>query len=359
MKTILLATKNKILADNAEKIAAGRYLVICLEDLRLLRHYIEEFMPSYMIISSELENYKNAVHFIDKNTNCEVIITGAGKTSAESGNLFISDFSKAEDLDKVLRIIDKIEDEIKINPSGDIKFINQQVISFFSLQGGVGKTALAFNFAWYLKNIKNVKILLIDLNFAQGPSDLTSSLTLPGVPNLSLFIEKVACGYEALTESIVKLDNSNIDILQPPLSLHQSDRFDVDMLESLIYNGRSNYNFIIADLPFRFDNIFMEMLNLSTSSLLVLNPNPGAIVRTNEFKKLLPEHQDKGIIVNNVNGRQNYGSRDLKALLDIPVFEQIPYICEKEISYLKYGKRVFKIIDLQSRIINTVNKIIE
>ncbi|MCL4415387.1 MAG: hypothetical protein M1365_01605, partial [Actinobacteria bacterium] len=231
MKTILLATKNKNLIDDVNHVTASKYYIVCLDDLKLLRHYTEEFMPSYLIISSELEDFKNALHYINNNTNCEVIVTGAERTDALRGNLFIKDFNKIEDLDKVLRIIDKMDREIKINDSNEIKFINQQVLSFFSVQGGSGKTSLAFNFAWHLKNLKDVKILLIDLNFAQGPSDLASCLNLPPVPNLSLFIEKISQGYEALAESITQLGSLNIDILQPPLTLHQSDRFDIDMLD--------------------------------------------------------------------------------------------------------------------------------
>jgi len=358
MKTILLATENKNLIDNVNSINAGKYSIFCLNDLKLLRHYIEEFMPSYLIISSELEDFKNAVDYTNNNTNCEVIITGSGRNNTVRGNLFINDFNKIEDLNKVLRIIDNMENELKINDPGEIKFINQQVISFFSVQGGSGKTSLAFNFAWYLKNLKNIKILLIDLNFAQGPSDLTSCLNLPAVPNLSLFIEKISQGYEALEESIVKLGNLNIDILQPPLAIHQSDKFNIEMLDCLIYLGRNNYNFIIVDIPFRFDNIYIEMLNLSTVSLLVLNPDSGNIIRANEFNRLLPQYQKKGIIVNNVTMKQNYSNKELKSLLDIPVLEQISHICEKEICYLKYGKRNLRIVDLQSKILNLINQIV-
>ncbi|MCL5072535.1 MAG: hypothetical protein M1308_16830 [Actinobacteria bacterium] len=183
-------------------------------------------------------------------------------------------------------------------------------------------------------------------------------MSLPAIPNLSLFIEKISRGHEALAESIIKMDNLNIDILQPPLTLHQSDKFDIDMLDCLIYLGRNNYNFIIADIPFRFDNICIEMLNLSTISLLVLDPNSGTIVRANEFKRLLPQYQKKGIIINYATKEQNYSIKDLKSLLDIPIFGQIPHICEKEICYLKYGMRNLKIVDLQSKILNLAGQII-
>jgi hypothetical protein len=120
LKTILLATKNKNLIDNAGNITAGKYSVVCLDDLKLLRHYTEEFMPSYLIISSDLEGFKNAVHYINNNTNCEVIITGTERTNAARGSLFINDFNKIEDLDKVIKIIDNMENEIKVNDSDSI-----------------------------------------------------------------------------------------------------------------------------------------------------------------------------------------------------------------------------------------------
>ena len=70
------------------------------------------------------------MHYINNNTNCEVIVTGTERTNATRGNLLINDFNKIEDLDKVLRIIDKMENEIKADDSREIKFINQQIISF-------------------------------------------------------------------------------------------------------------------------------------------------------------------------------------------------------------------------------------
>ncbi|MCL4416886.1 MAG: hypothetical protein M1365_09345, partial [Actinobacteria bacterium] len=73
---------------------------------------------------------------------------------------------------------------------------------------------------------------------------------------------------------------------------------------------------------------------------------------------LLPQYQKKGIVVNNTTKEQSYSTKDLKSLLNIPIFEQIPHICEKEICYLKYGKRNLKIIDLQSKILNLANQII-
>jgi len=156
---------------------------VCLNGERYTKHYIEEYMPSYIILSSDIKDFKNIAEYINEYTDCELIVTG--------------NYKKFEEL-----IIDEMEAEKISGRRNEYKFINQQIISFYSVQGGVGKTSIAFNLAWFLKDLANIKILVIDLNFCEGPSDLSANLNLPLSHNLSLFIENISDGQDALAKSV-------------------------------------------------------------------------------------------------------------------------------------------------------------
>jgi len=354
LKIIIIIENNRGITDNIGKIDLKNYDLVCLNGERYTKHYIEEYMPSYVILSSDIKDFKDIAEYINKYTNCELIITGNYKEFEKLEgfkNVSIKKLEDIKDLEKILGIIDEMELEKISGHRNEYKFIKQQIISFYSVQGGVGKTSIAFNLAWLLKDLANIKILIIDLNFCEGPSDLSANLNLQLSHNLSLFIENISDGQDALTKSVVSLNNLNIDVMQPPLSIYQSDKFGVDMLNNLLYLARNEYNFIIADIPFRYDNISLEMLNLSTGSILVLSPDTGPNLRVDNFKKFLPPNQKNGAIFNKVSNEKIKNLREIEAILSMPVYGKIPFLTEEKRKFIRNGSRFLNIIDLQSDIL--------
>ncbi len=143
-------------------------------------------------------------------------------------------------------------------------YLKQQIISFYSMQGGAGRTTAALNLAWFLQGLPKAKVLFVDFNFSVGQSDTAMKMNFPACPNLCSFVEKIENPYIAYKESILSFKDFKAHFIQPPLSLLQSDKFSIDMLNELIYLARNDYDFIIADLPSGYANICMEMLNIST-----------------------------------------------------------------------------------------------
>jgi cellulose biosynthesis protein BcsQ len=273
----------------------------------------------------------------------------------------------AQDYKRILTVIDNSEkssvSDCGLQPSinsvkENIKFINQQIISIYSLQGGVGKTTIAFNLAFYLKNMINVKILVVDLNFAEGQSDMPIAIGLTEAPNLGSYVEKITEDYDAFLDSILSLKGLNIDLIQPPVSIFQSDKFSVDMLDNLIYYARNEYNFIIADIPYRYDNICLEMLNLSTMLIFVMFPGPGAATRIRNLQKLLQGNQKKGIVINNVFGTNNFYLEEFIDDLGIPTLARIPFISEDEKDFIRIGKFRTDILNMQQEMVELVKKVI-
>jgi cellulose biosynthesis protein BcsQ len=177
-------------------------------------------------------------------------------------------------------------------------YLKQQIISFYSMQGGSGRSTTALNLAWFLQDIPKAKVLFMDLNFSVGQSDVAMKMNFPACPNLCSFIEKIENPYLAYKESILSFKDFKIHFIQPPMSLLQSDKLNVDMLNELIYLARNDYDFIIADLPSRYDNICMEMLNISTIICFVSTMESIQAARIANFLDIYKPLQKCGLVIN-------------------------------------------------------------
>lgn len=348
MESILIVNKNSQIIKDLYKIKLRNYSLLALDNVKYIGHYLEEYLPKFLILSAKFENYNSITRDVRLNSEAEILITDSDKEkNFFCQNLYLGDVNNLKDLERILHIIDKLKYRAKTARQDELKFISQQIISFYSIQGGVGKTSILFNLAWYLKDIVKGKILIIDLNFCEGPSDLNVNLGLNITPNLSMFIEEVFKGADSFDKSLISLGIGKIDILQPPLSIYQSDKFNIDMLESIIYNARNSYDIILADIPFRYDNISLEMLNLSTASILVLSTNMRLTRRIYDFQKFLPHFQKKGIIINKISPGEEQCIERYDKMLRIPVYEKIFFVPACDRKMIEYKGSCFNILDLQ------------
>jgi len=349
MRIILLILENTEITNNIDELKLENHKVAVLTDKKHYRHYIEEYMPEYIILSADISKYDEIADYICGKPGCELIVTGLKEENLNTidGNINIAGINDSNELKKVLEAIDRTKSGADENTVKKLKYLKQQIISLYSIQGGTGKTSIAFNLAWYLKDLCEGKVLLLDFNFCEGPSDININLKLDKSPNLSTFIENISDGINDFNKSIINLDDYNIDILQPPLSIDQSDKFDIDMLGSIIYSARNKYSMIIADIPFRYDNISLEMLNLSTISILVLSADINLASRVKGFQKFLPGDQKKGLMFNKVMPGEIQDMDEYRNFLDFHLCGHISYVPEESKKYLKGDNGYFNILDLQ------------
>ncbi len=355
MGMILYIGNNKKIIDNVNSFSPRNHRLAVLNLEYNYKHYIEEYMPDYILLSEDAEGFEEISGYIAEKTVSRLIITGNNKNrSILPGIPAIEHSGTIEGIKKIVETIDNLDQENK-NESEDYRFLKQEVTSFYSVQGGVGKTSLAFNTAWRLRKKNIGKILILDLNFCEGPSDISIGLNINGYRTIGNYINNILMGDQDIKKSIIELNG--IDILCPPLSLYQSDRFDVDMLNGLIYSARNEYDVIIADLPFRYDNISLEMVNLSTTSVLVLSPDIKLIPRILEFKKFLPENQKKIAVLNKVEDAGDARVEDFENITEIPVCTRFPFIPNREKSLIENDKAYINIINMQNGIDSLINNI--
>ena len=154
-----------------------------------------------------------------------------------------------------------------------IRTIKQKVIILVRTKGGVGTTTISI----FLGHVfSKVKTLLIDLNFSEGGGDLSYYLNIPKSPNILNFID----GYNrnSLENSVVKI-KENLDILQAPPTYEMSRKVDLQDLYCLTDIAKKKYHLVIFDLPNRFDDLLLGMIDLADLLIMVSDHTFGSIGR--------------------------------------------------------------------------------
>jgi MinD-like ATPase involved in chromosome partitioning or flagellar assembly len=356
MGIILYIGNSKEIADNIDNFKSCNHRLTVLNLQYNYKHYIEEYMPDYILLSDKIEGFTEISDYVSLESDSKLIITGNNRIndSIVTGAARIECPETWERFQKIIETID-IVDPTEKKEGKQYKFLKQEVMSFYSIQGGTGKTSIAFNAAYLFRKKEMGKVLLIDLNFCEGPSDMQIALGTSGKQNLGDYADDAFSGDADLKKYILSIDG--IDLLCPPGSLYRGEGFGIEMLADLIYSARNEYDLIIADLPFRYDNISLEMINISTISVLVLSPDVRMIPRIKAFNKFLPGNQKKLAVLNKTCDSTGFIADELDDMTGITLMGRVPFIAKTDRDYINRIGRPTGIIDLQPAVEGLLNKV--
>ncbi len=198
---------------------------------------------------------------------------------------------------------------------GDIHVINQEVISIWSAKGGVGRTTFAIQVARYLSDFD---VLLIDLNFKEGPGDINTILDLPAAPHLGKLLEEKNDRRRGFMDSLIKPKDGPYAIIQPPPTIDQSEQITPDDIIELIDQARRCFQIIIIDLPSDLSPVTLEALDLSTVVLFVSDSSLGSLARIESIKSFVRKDIVKALVLNMFNAGA-HKAKELSYFLDIPL----------------------------------------
>jgi len=153
----------------------------------------------------------------------------------------------------------------------------QTVISVWSVKGGVGRTTLVKALA--LSAPKDLKVLILDLNFQDGGSDLSYMLNLGAIPHVGMYLKSRT--REAFEECLVEF-RTNICIMQAPPRLTLVEGITPEDIKQMIEYGRALFDFIIIDLPNEDNALVRAALETSNKVVLMTGATPGEINRIRE-----------------------------------------------------------------------------
>jgi len=216
----------------------------------------------------------------------------------------------------------KFPEQRDIEKSGNsevkkIKTIKQKIIAVSRAKGGVGSTTISI-FMGFMFN--KVKTLLVDLNFCEGGGDISFYLDIPKSPNILNFTE----GYsrESLENSIVKI-RDNLDVLQAPPTYEMSKKIDLQDIYCLTDVAKKKYHLIIFDLPNKFDDFFLGIIDLVDLLVMVSDNTIGSLGRLVKMNNnFVYEDVDKLLIINkfNIANGSNLFKQNIRQFLNLKDF---------------------------------------
>ncbi len=211
-------------------------------------------------------------------------------------------------------------------PKPKVRAIKQKTIVFLKTKGGVGSTVLSIYMGYCLKNLKT---LLIDLNFSQGGGDISYYLNIPKFPNLVNFTS----GYngKSIEESTINFKDG-LDIMQAPPTLELAKIIELQDIYSLVDMVKKKYDMIIFDLPNSFNDLNMGVIDLADILIMVTDGSVGSIGRLAEINKQLSYSElSKILVFNKQNPRkpidfgQYYRIFSIKDMVNIEYLDLLAY----------------------------------
>lgn len=198
----------------------------------------------------------------------------------------------------------------------------QKIIAVWRSRGGVGCTAIACHLADYLKEMMSV--LLIDLNFTEGGSDLSYHLNLPEYPNMGAF--SVEHPQHGILEA-----GKNLFVAQSPLKRYEIDKIGPETVNDLITFARQNFDAVVLDLPNSETEHVRVALNYANVLIMVIAGAVQETVRT-AIKLQYYDFKDQLVVLNNnkINTIMLKNTFNIKHLVTIPHDEKLAGALEKQ-----------------------------
>jgi hypothetical protein len=153
----------------------------------------------------------------------------------------------------------------------------QGIISIWSVKGGIGRTTLAKSMAEALP--KDINVLILDLNFRDGGSDLSYMMRLPVLPHMGMYLKTRT--KDAFQANLVEFRH-NIYVMQTPPRLTLLNGITPDDIKQMIDYARTMFDIVIIDLPNEDNDFVRAALDMSTKIIMLTSASEGEIRRIME-----------------------------------------------------------------------------
>jgi len=122
-----------------------------------------------------------------------------------------------------------------------------KMVAAIGARGGVGTTTLAINLAWYLANRQSCRVLLLDLDLQTG--DCALALNLEPTPGLREALTNPMRIDDVFLERTVAVHGERLFVLSAEEPLRAETDFTADAVETLVGVLRSQFHYVVADVP--------------------------------------------------------------------------------------------------------------
>jgi len=218
---------------------------------------------------------------------------------------------------------------------------NSTVVAVHSLRGGLGCSSIAVNLGYAFQKLWGKQAILVDGVLTAGQI----ALMLDAKP-LSTWENLVGINEEILDDAIVNEmmseDKSGIRYIASPRFPIASDTFSSEILGLFMDHIKAENEFVVIDTSHDFSDMAINMLNVSTSILLVMAPEMASLrsaMSAIEIYDRLGVSVDKmKIVLNNNSSNSAIKQAQLEKVLKRPIDFVLPYEAGEVNRALNFGK---------------------
>lgn len=201
-----------------------------------------------------------------------------------------------------------------------------QVITLYSLKGGVGKSTIAANLAIALAQKSRKKVLLVDLDLMAG--DICVLLNLMPKAAIGELAQDMANGLDAdLLESFLMQGPAGIKVLAAPVRPEYAEIITAHHIEAILKLARKLYDYVVVDTPVGFGEINLAAFDSSDQILLVMGLDLPTIKNVRIAMEVLDGLRHKAkikLVLNRVSNEFSLRVDDVEASLNFLVAAQLP-----------------------------------
>lgn len=158
---------------------------------------------------------------------------------------------------------------------------NGNVSSFFSLKGGVGRTALATNIASHLTEFTEGRTVLVDLNMPLGDTALYLNMEGQRLYSLTDFIYNLNRFDENLIYKSLSRHESGLYLLSLPTEVSELDNLNGELIKTIIQSLRRYYDHVVIDCASDLSDLTLSCLDESDNIVLVAEPSLSSLRAVN------------------------------------------------------------------------------
>jgi pilus assembly protein CpaE len=264
-------------------------------------------------------------------------------------------FSQPINKEEVKRALLKLREQQSAHKAQKAEGPKKQgkIINVIGSKGGVGTTTVAVNLATSLAEADREKMVaLIDMNLLFG--EIPLFLSIESVFDWMEVAKNISRIDSTYLLSVMSRHNTGVHVLPSPAKVLDEFRVTPQVIEALLVQMRSMFDYIVIDSGQVLDDISRTILKLSDSLIIVTLLSLPCLINvkrlTDHFHKFgYPQDEDIQVLVNRHHKRSMISLEDAEKSLKKKIFWNIPNDFQTTMSAINQG-RPLSVMDSASEI---------
>ena len=212
-----------------------------------------------------------------------------------------------------------------------------------TLRGGVGSSMLAVNLALGLNGLWNAPTALLDLVLTAGQVALLLNMPLKRTWADLADYKPQEMDFDIL-QSLIAHHSSGLDFIAAPTYPTDAEMLTTEALTTSLTLLRSEYDYLIADLPHDFSEVSLLSLDAADTILLVIAPELSSVraaaAALDTYNRLGYAPDKVRLVLNNIFPRGGLPRERIEQALNKPVTITLPYTPDVPIQAINLGRPI-------------------